>query len=94
MSNPVHDLYWQILEQRLASNALARDVFAEEVFHPQRLRSAEDYYRCIVWNLWNQAHDEGWRVPTPEEIATGAPPYFRLRQDGECTIVEPVGGRQ
>jgi hypothetical protein len=88
IAKEVQDLYWQLLLDRILDNTLTRDVFAATVVQPSGPRSAEDLYRCVVWNLWHQAREEGWRVPMAEEIAEGALPFFALRQQGECILVE------
>jgi len=85
----VHQLYVRILAERVETNAFARDVFAETAVRPRRLRSAEDFYRQVVYNLRSQAEAEGWLTPEPTEIAAGQEPYFDLRRDGECLLIEP-----
>lgn len=92
ISPEVQDLYWRILRERIASNELAREVFSADAVQPGSLRSAEALYRCVVWNLWHQAREEAWPTPAPAKIAVGAPPYFTLRRDGECVLIEPTGG--
>ena len=88
MNKVTEKLYWAILRERVATNALARDVFAEAAVAPHALRSAEDLYRAVVWNVRGQAEEERWRTPREDEIAAGTPPYFELRRDGDCTLVE------
>lgn len=90
VSQEVQDLYWKILRERIASNELTRAVFAEDAVQPAGLRSAEDLYRCVVWNLWHQAREEGWQEPMAANVAPGTEPYFELRQQNECVLVERV----
>ena len=97
----IHDRYWALMHERLASNAFARDVFTDRAVQPSQLRSAESYYRAVVWKIRQLAYDEGWQFPQSAEIAQDAPPYFELRQDencscgcGGCVLIERTGVRQ
>ena len=90
MDKKTEKLYWAVLRERVATNAFARDVFAETAVPPRALRSAEDLYRAVVWSVRGQAEEERWRTPRADEIAAGTSPYFELHQDGECVLVERV----